>query len=143
MLENKRSVTVNGVEYPIVLAKINGKFMKRICVNKQLHICVTKKDEEYFLNGSTNINYTAWEEIKDLLPEDEYRQYAVEELTDLVGTSVIGENEAVLLITGVNPVLEVIYLNGVAYKYDIIFEQFRHYEYRKTYNESKTFGVKL
>jgi hypothetical protein len=143
MIKEKRSVTVNGVEYPIVLAKINGKFMKRICVNRQLHICVTKIDEEYFLNGSTNINYSVWDEIKDLQPEEEYRPYAVEELIDLVGTSVTGENEAVLLITGVNPVLGVIYLNGVACKYDIVFEQFRHYEYKKTYNESKTFGVKL
>lgn len=143
MLENKRSVTVNGVEYPIVLAKINGKFMKRICVNKQLHICVMKKDEEYFLNGSTNINYTAWEEIKDLPPEDEYRPYTPDEAIKFIGTFAIDNNEAIRMITAFYPDTEEIRVDLVIKNLHMMLQQYRHYEPGRTFEESDVFGVKL
>ena len=143
MLENKRSVRVDGVEYPIVLAKINGKFMKRICVNRQLHICVMKKDEEYFLNGGINVCYSVWDEIKDLPQEEKYRPYTPDEAIKFIGTFVIDKNESIRMITAFYPDTEEMRVDLVIKNLQTMLQQYRHYEPGRTFEESDVFGVKL
>ena len=143
MIENKRSVTVNGVEYPIVLVKINGNFMKRICINKQLHICVMKRDEGYFLNGSTNVHYSVWNEIKDLPPEEKYRPYTPDEAIKFIGTFVIDKNESIRMITAFYPDTEEMRVDLVIKNLQMMLQQYRHYEPGRTFEESHVFGVKL
>ena len=142
MLENKRSVIVNGVEYPIVLAKINSKFKKRICVNRQFHICAMEDDEEYFLDGDINVRYSVWDEIKDLPPEERYRPYTPDEAIKFIGTFVIDKNESIRMITAFYPDTEV-RVDLVIKNLQTMLQQYRHYEPGRTFEESDVFGVKL
>ena len=145
MVENKRSVIVNGIEYPFVLVKIpwiEGRFEKRICVYRDLHLCVPVDDEEKFLNGDTmTIKYIYWDEIQDLHSGGEYRLYTIKELKQLIGTRLINKLEIVETIT--NTSTNGVHISNIGLHIDFVFKNYRHYEPGKTFVESKPFGVKL